>query len=86
VTCECAVGLVCFVSYFSHHIFRATRLRQWSGTAALPLPIGLCKEVDTGNGRVAYSELYGLNLCTTSLTLHNSTFCPHSVFMCFVWI
>ena len=25
-------------------------------------------------------------ICTTSLTLHNSTFCPHSVFMCFVWI
>jgi len=25
-------------------------------------------------------------LYTTSLTLSNSTFCPHSVFMCFVWI
>ena len=24
--------------------------------------------------------------CTTSLTFSNSTFCPHSVFMCFVWI
>ena len=24
--------------------------------------------------------------CTTSLTLNNSTFYPHSVFMCFVWI
>ena len=23
---------------------------------------------------------------TTSLTFNNSTFCPHSVFMCFVWI
>jgi len=23
---------------------------------------------------------------TTSLTFSNSTFCPHSVFMCFVWI
>ena len=23
--------------------------------------------------------------CTTSLTLNNSTFCPHSAFMCFVW-
>jgi F0F1-type ATP synthase assembly protein I len=22
----------------------------------------------------------------TGLTFHNSTFCPHSVFMCFVWI
>jgi hypothetical protein len=27
-----------------------------------------------------------VTICTASLTLHNSTFCPHSVFMCFVWI
>jgi hypothetical protein len=27
-----------------------------------------------------------VNNCTTSLTFYNSTFCPHSVFMCFVWI
>jgi len=27
-----------------------------------------------------------VTICTTSLTLTNSTFCPHSVFMCFVWI
>ena len=25
-------------------------------------------------------------ICTTSLTFNKSTFCPHSVFMCFVWI
>ena len=25
-------------------------------------------------------------MCTASLTLNNTTFCPHSVFMCFVWI
>jgi len=25
-------------------------------------------------------------VCTASLTLTNSTFCPHGVFMCFVWI
>ena len=24
--------------------------------------------------------------CTASLTFSNSTFCPHSAFMCFVWI
>jgi len=23
---------------------------------------------------------------TTTLTFNNSTFCPHTVFMCFVWI
>jgi len=27
-----------------------------------------------------------VTICTTSLTFINSTFCPHSVFMCFVWI
>jgi hypothetical protein len=25
-------------------------------------------------------------VCTTSLTFSNSPFCPHSVFMCFLWI
>ena len=27
-----------------------------------------------------------VTICTTSLTFNNSTFCPHNVFMCFVWI
>ena len=27
-----------------------------------------------------------ITICTASLTFSNSTFCPHSVFMCFVWI
>ena len=27
-----------------------------------------------------------VTICTNSLTFNNSTFCPHSVFMCFVWI
>jgi hypothetical protein len=27
-----------------------------------------------------------VTVCTASLTLNNSTFCPNSVFMCFVWI
>jgi hypothetical protein len=27
-----------------------------------------------------------LTICTTRLTFNNSTFCPHSVFRCFVWI
>jgi len=26
-----------------------------------------------------------VSICTTSLTFSNSTFCPHNVFMCFVW-
>ena len=31
-----------------------------------------------------YSPL--VTICTASLTFSNPTFCPHSVFMCFVWI
>ena len=27
-----------------------------------------------------------VTICTTSLTSTNPTFCPHSVFICFVWI
>ena len=27
-----------------------------------------------------------VTICTTTLTFTNSTFCPHRVFMCFVWI
>jgi hypothetical protein len=27
-----------------------------------------------------------VTICTTSLTFTNSVFCPHSVFVCFVWI
>jgi hypothetical protein len=27
-----------------------------------------------------------VTICTSSLTFNNPTFCPHNVFMCFVWI
>ena len=27
-----------------------------------------------------------VTVCTTSLTFNNSTFCPQTIFMCFVWI
>ena len=27
-----------------------------------------------------------VTICTASLTFKNCTFCPHAVFMCFVWI
>ena len=27
-----------------------------------------------------------VSICTTSLTFNNSTFCPHTVLMCFVWV
>jgi len=33
-----------------------------------------------------YCAVRTIFLYTTSLTFNNSTFCPHSAFMCFVWI
>ena len=36
------------------------------------------------SGHYMYSTV--VTICTASLTFNNSTFCPHSVFMCFVWI
>ena len=36
------------------------------------------------NGHYMYRTV--VTICTTSLTFSNSPFCPHSVFMCFVWI
>jgi len=27
-----------------------------------------------------------VTICTAGLTVNNSTFCPYSVFVCFVWI
>jgi hypothetical protein len=36
------------------------------------------------SGHYMYSPV--VTICTTSLSLNNSSSCPHSVFMCFVWI
>jgi hypothetical protein len=33
-----------------------------------------------------YRTVVTILVCTTNSTFSNSTFCPHSVFMCFVWI
>ena len=40
------------------------------------------------NLRVMYITLQSpvVTICTASLTFNNSTFCPYSVFVCFVWI
>ena len=37
---------------------------------------------------VRYLTVYSLMviICTISLTIKNSTFCPHNVFVCFVWV
>ena len=36
------------------------------------------------NGHYMYRTV--VTIRTTSLTFNNFTFCPHTVFMCFVWI
>ena len=38
----------------------------------------------TASGHYMYRTV--VTISTTSLTFSNSTFSPHSVFMCFVWI
>ena len=54
----------------------------------LVLPEALRLQSQPAGLFIAYSTFQSLTLtiCTTSLTFSNSTFCPHSVFMCFVWI
>jgi len=35
---------------------------------------------------ILHNPVVTTSIYTASLTLNNSTFCPHSVFMCFIWI
>ena len=46
--------------------------------------VTMCDVHQTGLVLTFYSQVVAI--CTASLTFNNSTFCPHSVFMCFVWI
>ena len=43
-----------------------------------------CKQPLKPSGYYLYRTV--VTICTTSSKFSNSTFCPHSVFMCFVWI
>ena len=36
--------------------------------------------------KICYMYRTVVTICTASLTFSNSTFCPHGVLMCFVWI
>ena len=61
-----------FVERFSCIVFtRTVRLQGWKVTVE-------------PTGHYMYRTV--VTICTVSLTFNNSTFCPHSVFMCFVWI
>ena len=54
------------------HLTSASSVRHIKRLASLKCPLTLYIQVVT--------------LSTTTLTLNNSTFCPHSVITCFVWI
>ena len=57
----------------------------WEQTAIIPSynSDGLVFITET---KCVYCAVQTGSLYTASLTFSNSTFCPHSVFMCFVWI
>ena len=57
--------------------------RQPRGPSSRPKPWYVTRRV--GN-HISSLTTPVVTICTTSLTFNNSTFCPHSVFMCFVWI
>jgi hypothetical protein len=44
----------------------------------------LCNNLTASKFHYMYRTV--VTICTASLTFNNSAFCPHSVFMCFVWI
>jgi hypothetical protein len=48
----------------------------------------LWRNLGTGSLKPSGCYMYRtvVTICTASLTVNNSTVCPHSVFMCFVWI
>jgi hypothetical protein len=60
--------------------FGTNRLCMFGETAVLIT----CKHPSNPSGYYLYRTV--VTIYTTSLKFNNSTFCPHSVFMCFVWI
>jgi len=70
----CTAQWSLYVPHSGHYIYHPVvtiRTAQWS----LYIP---------HSGHSMYSPV--VTICTTSLIFTNSTFCPHTVFMCFVWI
>ena len=70
----CTAQRSIYVPHSGHYVYRTTVTictAQWS----LYVP---------PNGHYIHRTV--VTICTTSLTFNNSTFCPHNVFICFVWI
>jgi hypothetical protein len=70
----CTAQWSLYVPHSGHYTYRTMviiRTAQWS----LYVP---------HSGHYMYRTV--VTICTTSLTFNNSTFCPHTVFMCFLWV
>ena len=79
------------VDFFSQEWeFVGRRLQRWSPrTPCCVRPYFVAMHYHVNQNSTAHWSLYVppvVTICTTSFTFNNSTFCPHSVFMCFVWI
>ena len=63
-------------------------VRWFKAILSVRQPISLfCEFLLIDNGSANWSlQSPVVTICTASLTFNNSTFCLHSVFMCFVWI
>ena len=69
-------------SKFSPHSVFVCFVWVWEQTAFFPSTT--LTAVFSNRDLTIYSPV--VTICTTSLTLKNSTFCPHNVFVCFVWV
>jgi len=78
-------GLSCWDSRPCHKDLTDSTVQYRALNANVPLnhtEIGPLQRPTRGH----YMYRAVVTTCTASLTLTNSTFCPHGVFMCFVWI
>ena len=81
-----------YVPYSGHYMYRtvvAICTVQWS--PYIPTVVTICTVqwslYAPYSGHYMYrTVVMCMCICTTSLTFKNSTFCPHTVFISFVWI
>ena len=82
-------------SVFTDRFELARAARRWQrlrSDRAAGLGASVSKQMGLGEVQgwlaTTLETLYSsvVTICTASLTFNNSTFCPHTVFLCFVWI
>ena len=78
---------VCVVMLL-HEPFRIYHFVSYEVSADMALRFVTAVPYPYGTILAGHLTLYSpvVTICTTNFTFNNSTFCPHSVFMCFVWI